>query len=161
MASSYHFTHPPQVSAPLTPTLVMFCCFAPACSSTPLRPPVHYPSINLVVNIMYIQTVCENLNALYIVDQTDLHRFEVRMELYDCANARVIVSTPSISVSPPDATAKPMASSHHFTPHRQVSARLAPLCEALLSSSPLAGQKHPSLLCCLDLHVENIKIILP
>ena len=54
-----------------------------------------------------------------------------------------------------------MASSHHFTPHRQVSARLAPLCEALLSSSPLAGQKHPSLLCCLDLHVENIKIILP
>ena len=29
--------------------------------------------------------------------------------------------------SPPDATTKPMASSHHFTPPRQVSARLAPL----------------------------------
>ena len=43
-----------------------------------------------------------------------------------------------------DATATPMTSSHHFTPPRQVSARVwLRLCEALLSS--LAGQKHPSL----------------
>ena len=58
-----------------------------------------------------------------------LVRFEVRLELY-AANARLVVSPPSlfVSVSPPDATAKPMmASSHHFTPLRQVSARLAPL----------------------------------
>ena len=40
---------------------------------------------------------------------------------------RFVVSLPSLSLSPPDANAKPMASSHHFTPPRQVSARLAPL----------------------------------
>ena len=45
----------------------MLCgCALPACSSTPLRPSVHYPSISLVVNIMYIQTFCEHLDVLYM-----------------------------------------------------------------------------------------------
>ena len=87
---------------------------------------MHYLSISLVVNIMYVQKNCELLNSLYIFDQTLLYRFEVRLELY-AANARLVVSPPSVSVSPPDATAKPMASSHRFTPPRQVSTRLAPL----------------------------------
>ena len=71
----------------------------------------------------------------FIFDQADLYRFEVRLELYG-ANARLAVSPPpasslvlflSLSFSSPDAPAKSMASSHDFTPPRQVLARLAPL----------------------------------
>ena len=77
------------------------CCSAPpACSSTPLRPSVHYPSISPVVNIVCIETFCENLNVLYIFDQTDLCRVEVRLEL-NGMNARLIVSPPSLSPSHP------------------------------------------------------------
>ena len=72
---------------------------------------------------MYIQIFCDHLNVLCIFDQTDLYRFEVRLELYG-ANALLVVSPPSLS--PHDATAKPMASSHHFTLSRQFSARLTP-----------------------------------
>ena len=71
---------------------------------------------------MYSRTFCGHLNVLYIFDPTcTKYRFEVRLELYG-ANA----APPYSSLSPPDATAKPMASSHHFTPP-QVSPRLAPL----------------------------------
>jgi len=38
------------------PTLAKCCSAPPACSSTPLRPSLPYPSISLVVNIMCIQT---------------------------------------------------------------------------------------------------------
>ena len=103
---------------------VMCCSAPPACSSTPLRPSVHYPSISLVVNVMRIQTFCGHLNVLYIFEQTNLCRFEVRLELYG-TNARLVVSP--LSLSPPDATAKPISSSHHFPRPCQVSARLAPL----------------------------------
>ena len=75
---------------------VMFCCSAiPARSSTPS---VQYPSISLVVKLMCIQTLCDHLKALYIFDQTYLHRFEVRLELYS-ANARLIVNPPPLSPS--------------------------------------------------------------
>ena len=50
-----------------------------------------------------------------------------------------------VSASPPDAT-KPMASSHHFAPPRQVSAGLVRLFEALLFSSSLVRNVR---LCCL------------
>ena len=63
---------------------------------------MHYPSISFVVNIMYtsIHTFCENLNVLYIFDQTYLYRVEVRLEL-NGANPRLIVSPPSLSPSHP------------------------------------------------------------
>ena len=47
---------------------VMLCCSRPASSSTPLRPSVYYPSISLVVDIIYIRTCCEYLNVFYIFD---------------------------------------------------------------------------------------------
>ena len=89
-------------------------CSAPACSSTPLRPSVHSPSISLVVYIMCIQTLCDHLNVLYFSTRQDLHRFEVRLELYG-ANARLVVSPPSLSPS------------HPPTPHRQADGQLSPL----------------------------------
>ena len=84
---------------------VMLCCSAPpACSSTPLRPSVHYPIIRLVVNVVCIQKLCDylniiyifHLNTVYIFDQTDLYRLEVRLELYG-ANSHLVVSRPSLS----------------------------------------------------------------
>ena len=123
---------------------VMLCCSAPpAWSSSPLRPSMHYPSTSLVVNIMHIQPFCEHLNILYIFDQADVYRFEVRLELYG-ANVRLVVSPRSLSPSHPPApipsrwpaltTLPPLAKF-------QLVGRL--LCEALRSSSSLAGQKHP------------------
>ena len=55
-------------------------------------------------------------------------------------------SSSPVSVSPPDATAKAMASSHHITPRAKFQLVWRRLCEVLLPSSSLAGQKHPSLL---------------
>ena len=78
---------------------------------------MHYPSISLILNIMCIKTFSDHLNVLYIFDQTDLDRVEVRLE-------RLVVSPPSLSPSHP---AKPMASSRRFIPRRLGSARLAPL----------------------------------
>ena len=77
---------------------VQFC--PPACSSTPLWPSVHYPSISLFVNIIRIQTFFYYLNTLYMFEQRDLCRFEVKLELYG-ANARLVVSPPSLSPSHP------------------------------------------------------------
>ena len=53
---------------------VMCCSATPACSSTvtSLRPYVHYSSISLVVNIMFIHFFCDHLNVLYILGQTDV-----------------------------------------------------------------------------------------
>ena len=69
-------------------------CSAPlACSSSPLRPSVHYPSISLV-DIMNIQTF-----PLYVRPDRRVS-FEVRLELYG-ANARRIVSPPCLSPSHP------------------------------------------------------------
>ena len=90
---------------------------------------------------IYIQFFCEHLNVIYVFDQTDMYRFEVRFELYG-ANARLIVSPPSLSVSPRPSrwpaltTLLPLAKFQHVWRR---------LCEALLPSS-LAGQKPPSLL---------------
>ena len=76
-----------------------------------------------------------------------LYRVEVSLEL-NGENARLLVSPPSLSPShPPPSPPKPMASSHHFTPAlAKFQLVWCRLCEALLSSSSLAGQKHPSLL---------------
>ena len=61
--------YPPSPSfSPFGAACVMLCCFPPASSSTPLRLSVCYPSISLVVNIMYIRTFCDHRNVLYIFD---------------------------------------------------------------------------------------------
>ena len=79
---------------------------------------------------------------------------EVRLELYG-ANARLVVSPPSLS--PPDANAKPMVSSHFPAPLAKFQLVWHRLCEALLSSSSLAGQKYPSLLSHLCLKCRRYK----
>ena len=77
---------------------VMLCCSPPpASSSTPLRLSVCYPSISLVVNIMYIRTFCDHLNALYIFDPNCIvlksgWSSTARMQ-------RLIVSPPSLAPS--------------------------------------------------------------
>ena len=70
---------------------------SPACSSTLLRPSVHYPTISLS-QILCVFKHCDHLNVLYIFDQTDLYRFEVRLELYG-ADARLVVCPPPPSFS--------------------------------------------------------------
>ena len=71
--------YPHQVSARLAPPLVMLCCSAPpACSRTPLRPSVHYPSISLVVKMMFIQIFRDHLNALYIFQGCPRHKIPIR-----------------------------------------------------------------------------------
>ena len=125
---------------------LMLCCSTPpACPSTPSRPSVHYPSISLVVNVMYIQTFCENINVLFIFDQADMYRFEVRLELY-VATASIVIP-PSLSPSPPP-TPPPSRwpALTTLTPLAEFQLIWHLLCEALLFSSSLARQKHPSLL---------------
>ena len=136
---------------------MLYCSAPPACSSTPLRPSVHYPSISFVVNIMCIHTFCDHPNVLTIFDQTDLYQFEVRLELYG-ANARLVVSPPSLSPSHPPTppasrwaslTTLPLLIKFQLVWHR--------LCEALLPSSSVDGQKHPSLLSRLCLKCRRYK----
>ena len=101
MASSHHFADSRQVSARVAPPLR--CCAVPLLLPVRAHPygrPCTTPSISLVVNIMYIETFCEHLNIIYILDQTDLYRLEVRLEL-NGTNACLIVSPPSLSPSHP------------------------------------------------------------
>ena len=63
--------YPPSPSFSSFGVASVICCSAPpASSSTPLRTSVYYPSMNLVLNIIYIPTFCEYLNILYIFDPT-------------------------------------------------------------------------------------------
>ena len=49
---------------------VMLCCFTPpAYSSAPLRSSVCYPSIGLVVNIIYIRIFCGHISVFHNFDQ--------------------------------------------------------------------------------------------
>ena len=102
MPSSHYFYSPSPRFSSFAPPL--WFCAVPLLLPVRahLRPSMHYPSISFVVNIMYtsIHTFCENLNVLYIFDQTYLYRVEVRLEL-NGANPRLIVSPPSLSPSHP------------------------------------------------------------
>ena len=91
---------------------------------------------------MYIRTFCEHLNTRYIFDQKYLYRVEVRLEP-NGANARLIVSPPSLSPSHPP-TPPPSREPAPLAKFQLVLRRF--LCEALLSSSPVASQQHSSLL---------------
>ena len=165
MANSDHFYPPSPNSSSFGAASVILCCSAPpACSSTPLRPSVHYPIIRLVVNVVCIQKLCDylniiyifHLNTVYIFDQTDLYRLEVRLELYG-ANSHLVVSRPSLSPSHPSTpppsrwlalTTLPPAAKFQLVWCR--------MCEALRSSS-FARPKHPSLLSRLYLKCRRYK----
>ena len=136
----------PTFSSFGTTSVMLRCSASSDCSSTLFRPFVHYPSTRLFLNIMCTQTFCEHLNVLYIFDQTDLYRFEVRLELY-CANARLVVSPPSLSPShPPTPPPNRWRARTTLPPLTKFQLVWRHLCEALLSPSSLTGQKHPSLL---------------
>ena len=116
----------------------MLCCSAPpACSSTPLRPSVHYPSISLLVNIVYFQTFCEHLCALYF--RLESYRVEVKLELYG-ANSRLVLHCLRLKAPKPPPSRWPALT----LPLAKLQLVWRRLCEALLSSSPPAGEKHPS-----------------
>ena len=101
--------------------------------------------------------ICEYLNVLYIFDQTYLYRFEVSLELY-VPNARLVVSPPSLS--PPHTPMPPRRRWPALTtlpPLAMFQLVRRRLCEALLSSSSLDGQKHLSLLSSLCLKCRRCK----
>ena len=126
---------------------VMLCCSAPpACSSTPLRPSVHYPSIMLVANIVCIQTFCDHINVLYIFDQTGLYRFEVRLELYGANLASLLVLLPLLLT--PRRHRQTMTSSHNFPPPRQSFSSFGAAC-VKLCCLPLPSLVRNNGLCCL------------
>ena len=147
MASSHHFADSRQVSARVAPPLR--CCAVPLLLPVRAHPygrPCTTPSISLVVNIMYIQTFCEHLTVLHIFDETDLYRFEVRPEIY-AANARLIVSPPSLSPShPPTPPLSRLPALTTLPSLVKFQLVWRPLCEALLAFSSFPCQKHPSLL---------------
>ena len=167
-----HLSTPPPCRWPtLTtlPTLTKFSPFdaasemlcrsaPPAGSSTPLRPSVLYLSISIVVNITCIQIFCDHLNVIYIFDQTHLYRFELRLELY-IANVRVVGgSLPSLSPShPPTPPPSRWSAFTILPPLAKFPFVWCRLCEALLSSSYLASQKHQSLLSRLSLKCRRYK----
>ena len=102
-----------------------------------------YPRIGLVVlaNIMCIRRFCDHTNVLHTFDQTCI---VLKSGSSSTTGPPDRWSSSFVSVSPPDATAKPMASSHHFSPFAKLQLVWRRLCEALRSSS-LTGLKHPSL----------------
>ena len=97
-----------QTLSPSSPSFSSFgtasvmCCFTPACS-TPLRPSVHHPrvSISLVVNIMNIQIFCEHLYIYFIFSTRQTCIVLKSGWTSYAANARVLVSPPSMSPSDP------------------------------------------------------------
>ena len=68
-------------------------------SSTPLRPSVCYPNINMVVSIMYIRICCDHLNTLYIFDPTRVVLSQARALRRDC-RASSLVILPSLPLTP-------------------------------------------------------------
>ena len=128
----------------------MMLCYSapPACSSTPLRPSVHYPSISLGV---------DHLTVFYILDQTDLYRFEVRLELYG-ANDRVVVRPPSLSPShPPTPPPSRWPGLTNLPPLAKFQLVWRRVCEALLSSSSLAVVRNTRLCCLVCLTCRRCK----
>ena len=85
-----------------------------------------YPSCR-ESNVYEVFKQSQHLHILYIFDQTDLYRLEVRLEL-NTVNARLIVSPPSLSPShPPTPPPSRWPALTNLPQVTQVSARLAQL----------------------------------
>ena len=92
---------------------VMTCCSArPAFSSAPYV----LPEDRIGRNIIYFRRFCDHINVLHIFDQTCV---VLKLGWRSTTGPPDLHSSP-VPVSPHDATAKPIASSHHFTPICQV-----------------------------------------
>ena len=142
MASSHHFTQPRQVSGRLAPPVMLCCSAAPASSSTPLRPSVHYPSISLVVKLMFIQTFCDHLNVIiFSIRQTCI---VLKSGWSSTARMRAssLVLLPSLPLTPRRHRQADKQLSSLYPPLAKFRLVWRRLCEALLSSC-LARQKHP------------------
>ena len=109
MASSHHFAHRHQVSARLARVTKFQLVWHRLCDVVLFRSSCRFENtLTAVCALPEYQScqyslrsnICEHLNGLHIFDQTDLYRFEVRLELYG-ANARLVVSPPSLSQSHP------------------------------------------------------------
>ena len=74
-------------------------------------------TIGLVVNIISIRRFCDQINVLHIFDPTCI---VLKLGWRYTTGPPDLFSSSLVPVSPPDATAKPMASSHHFTSLCQV-----------------------------------------
>ena len=150
--------YPPWPSFTSFGAASVMCCSPPASSSTPLRPSVCYPSINLVVNIMCVRIFCNHLNVLYIFDMgctvSSGWSYTARMP-------RLVVSplrlSPSHPPTPPPSRWRALITLPPLAKFQLVWRRL---CEALLSSS-LARQKHPFLLSRPCLNAGDVKVVLP
>ena len=109
---------------------------------------------------MCIRIFCDHLNVLYIFDPT----CNVLKSSWS-STARMsclVVSPPSLSSShPPTPTPSRWPALTTLPPLAKFQLVWRRLCEALLSSSSLAGQKHPSLLSRLVWNVGAIKVVFP
>ena len=100
---------------------VMMCCSARPTSSSALSV---LPEDRIGRNILCIRRCCDHINVLNIFDQTCI---VLKLGWRSTTGPPDLWCSSPVSGSPPDTTAKPMASSHHFTPLCHVQARLAPL----------------------------------
>ena len=99
---------------------VMMCCSARPAS---LRALSVLPEDRIGCYIKYIRRFCDHIKVFTIFDPTCI----VSTLGWSTTGGPDFFSSSRVRVSPADATAKPMASSHHFTPLCQVEARLEPL----------------------------------
>ena len=93
---------------------VMMCCSARPASSS-----AHsvLPEDRIGRSIIYVRRFCDHINVLHIFDPTCI---VLKLGWRYTTGPPDLFSSSLVPVSPPDATAKPMASSHHFTSLCQV-----------------------------------------
>ena len=87
-------------------SVMMWCSARPASSSAPSV----LPKDRIGRNIIYIRQCCDHINVLHIFDQTCI---VLKLGWRSTTGPPDLWSSSPVPGSPPDATAKPMASSHH------------------------------------------------
>ena len=110
----------PSLSSFGAASVIMSCSARPACSSAPSR----LPEDRIGRNIIYIRRCCDHINVLHIFDQTGV---ALKLGWSSTMGPPDLRASSPVPGSPPDATAKLRASSHHVAFLCQVYARLAPL----------------------------------
>ena len=89
---------------------VVMCCSARSAS---LSAPSVLPEDQIGRNILYIRLFCDHINVLHIFDRTYIVS---TLSWRSRTGPPDLFSSSLVSISLPDATATPMASSHHFIP---------------------------------------------